>query len=248
MIQQGPGPYVDRLRASLPLFRDAAATDPTLVAAAAEAAAVHGNLLSVRASTDPDFDRAELLRYADLAMAANPLDTLAVNARAIALRHAGRYAEALAAFRQAGADPERPSARANVGVMLLFLGEPAAAIVPLRGTLVAEPHHPSAGSWRVYLGMAELLSAQPGFGEATFLLPHHRGAFMPREERMLYRAAALTLGGQEDAARELLDGLRSRWPAILERPLRSHALSQEPAFLALFEERFVAPLERHGLR
>lgn len=248
MIQQGPGPYAQRLRSSLPLFRDALTTDPTLVAAAAEAAIVHANLLSVRASADPDFDRAELTRYADLAMAANPTDTLAMNARGVALRHAGRYAEALAFFRQAGADPDRPSARGNAGVMLLFLGDAEAAIEPLRGVLAESPHHASSGSWRVYLGMAELLSGQPGFGEASFLLLNHRGAFMPRVERMLYRAAALTLDGQEDAARELLAEVRRRWPDILERPLREHALSREPAFLALYEERFVAPLTRHGLR
>ncbi|BDG72473.1 hypothetical protein Rmf_24020 [Roseomonas fluvialis] len=247
-IQRGPGTFEERLRSSLPFFRDAFASDPTNAAAAAEAAFVHGNLLTVRGSTNIAFDRAELDRYADLAMAANAADPKALNARAIALRHAGRYAEALPFYRLAGADPERASARANVGLMLLLLGDPDAAIEPLRGVLAESPRHVFAGTWRLYLALAELLAGRPGFGEALFDPAGPTRAFMPRGERLLYRAAALAMDGQEDAAREVLAEIQRRWPDVLARPLRDHAMSAEPAFLALYDERFVAPLMRLGLR
>jgi DNA-binding winged helix-turn-helix (wHTH) protein len=248
MIQSGPGAYADRLRESLPLFRRAVATDPNSAAAAAEAAFVHGNLLLIRASTDPTFDRDEATRYADLAMAANANDPLALAARAVALRHTGRYGEALVYYRQAGADPERLSARANVGVMQLLLGNAEAAIEPLRAALVESPRHRFADTWRVYLAIAELLAGRPGFGASLLMTSVPAGAVVSREERMLYRAAALTLDGREEAAREVLAELRRGSPEVLERPLSEHALSQEPAFLALYQERFVAPLTRLGLK
>ncbi|UPY35850.1 transcriptional regulator [Sediminicoccus sp. KRV36] len=243
---RGGGSFEVRLRESLPFFREASALDPSLAQAAAEATFTYANLITARHSEDPAADLAEARRYAELAHAAAPQDPFTLHARAVVLRHEGRYAEALPLFRQAGEDPSRITARAGAGLMLLLLGQAREAIAPLEAMLVEAPFHPFAGTWRTYLGIAKLFAGEADHGAEDFALPPSLRAFMPQEERLLYRLAALAQTGRAAEAAALHTHLRARAPDLLARTLAAPALSHETAYLALREARFVVPLLAMG--
>jgi transcriptional regulator HilA, main transcriptional regulator of SPI1 len=243
---RGGGSFEIRLRESLPFFREASALDPTLAPAAAEVTFALANLIIARHSQDPEADLAEAARFAERAAAAAPADPFTLHARAVVLRHQGRYAEALPLFREAGQDPGRITARAGAGLMLLLLGQPREAIEPLQAMLVEAPFHPFAGTWRVYLGLAQLFAGEADHGADAFALPPSMRAFMPQDERLLYRLAALAQAGRAAEAAALHAELQARQPLLLARTLAAPALSRDPAYLALVEARLVAPLRAMG--
>jgi DNA-binding winged helix-turn-helix (wHTH) protein/tetratricopeptide (TPR) repeat protein len=243
---RGGGSFEIRLRESLPFFHEASALDPGLAPAAAEVTFALSNLIVARLSQDPEADLAEAARFAERAAAAAPADPFTLHARAVVLRHQGRHAEALPLFREAGQDPGRITARAGAGLMLLLLGQPREAIEPLQAMLVEAPFHPYAGTWRVYLGLAQLFAGEADHGAEAFALPPRMRAFMPQDERLLYRLAALAQSGQSTEAASLHAELQARQPLLLARTLAAPPLSRDPAYLALVEARLVAPLRAMG--
>ncbi len=243
---RGGASFEVRLRESLPFFREASALDPGLAPAAAEVTFALANQIVARLSQDPDADLAEAARFAERAMAAAPADSFSLHARAVVLRHHGRHAEALPLFREAGQYPGRITARAGAGLMLLLLGQPREAIEPLQAMLVEAPFRPFAGTWRVYLGLAQLVAGLGDHGAEAFALPPSMRAFMPQDERLLFRLAALAQAGRGPEAAALHAELQTRQPPLLARTLAAPTLSRDPAYLALVEARFVAPLRAMG--
>ena len=147
LAQSREGDYEPRLRASLPLFLRELALEPRMAEAAAEAAFVYTNLRTSGLSRDPDQDLREAVRYAALAYATSPELAIVLGAQAAVLRQQRRFAEALAFYKRAGADPERVVDRANVGVMHLLLGEAESAHPALRAALQEAPEARFSGNW-----------------------------------------------------------------------------------------------------
>ncbi|WNJ93982.1 winged helix-turn-helix domain-containing protein [Bosea sp. 685] len=242
--QQGGGTYEERLRASLPLFLRALAVEPRLAEAAAEAAFVHTNLRTTGASRDPELDLREAERLAALAMAAMPKASLSLAAQAAVLRQQRRFAEAIVFYERAGADPVRVIDRANAGIMHLMLGDAEAAQPPLRAALQESPLHQFSAGWRVYLGLAKLMTGQPDQAADDFLTS--TALSFPTEERLFYRLVALQGAGRLAEAQALDTNLRQRDLALLARPLRAFGMSDEAAYRARFETAVLAPLHRMG--
>ncbi|RXT55814.1 hypothetical protein B6S44_06880 [Bosea sp. Tri-44] len=244
IAQQGGGAYGDRLRVSLPLFLRALALEPRLAEAAAEAAFVHTNLRTNGASLDPERDLREAERFAALAMAAKPEAPISLGAQAAVLRQHRRFAEAMAFYERAGADPGRVADRANVGIMHLMLGNAESAQPPLRAALLESPLHQFSESWRGFLGLAKLMTGQPDQAADDFLTS--TALNFPTEERLFYRLVALHAAGRLAEAQALDTNLRQRDPALLARPLRALGMSDEAAYRARFETAVLAPLHRMG--
>ncbi|CAN7340315.1 winged helix-turn-helix domain-containing protein [Bosea sp. LjRoot90] len=242
--QQGDGTYEERLRASLPLFIRALAVEPRLAEAASEAAFVHTNLRTTGASRDREGDLREAERFAALAMAAKPEASLSLASQAAVLRQHRRFAEAIVFYERAGADPTRVVDRANAGVMHLMLGDAESALLPLRAALLEKPVHQFAATWRVYLGLAKLMTGQPDEAADDFLTS--TGLNFPVEERLFYRLVALQGAGRLAEAQALDTNLRQRDLALLARPLRALGMSDEAAYRARFETAVLAPLHRMG--
>ncbi len=238
--QQGVGTYDERLRASLPLFLRALAVEPRLAEAASEAAFVHANLRTNGTSRDPELDLREAERLAALAMAARPEAPLSLAAQAAVLRQQRRFAEAIVFYERAG----RVVDRANVGIMHLMLGDAEAAQPPLRAALLESPLHQFSASWRVFLGLAKLMTGQPDQAADDFLTS--AGLYFPTEERLFYRLVALQGAGRLAEAQALDINLRQRDLALLARPLRALGMSDEAAYRARFETAVLAPLHRMG--
>lgn len=244
IAQQGDGTYEERLRASLPLFLRALAVEPRLAEAASEAVFVHTNLRTNGTSRDPELDLREAERLAALAMAARPEAPLSLAAQAAVLRQHRRFAEAMVFYERAGADPIRVVDRANAGIMHLMLGDAEAALPLLRAALLEKPIHQFAAGWRVYLGLAKLMTGQPGEAADDFLTS--TGLNFPVEERLFYRLVALQGAGRLAEAQTLDTNLRQRDPALLARPLRALGMSDEAAYRARFETAVLTPLHRMG--
>lgn len=244
IARQAAGPYGERLRASLPLFVRALALEPSLAEAAAEAAFVHTNLRTNGLSLDPERDLREAERFAALAMAANPEAPLSLAAQAAVLRQHRRFADAMVFYERAGADPVRVVDRANVGIMHLMLGDAESAQPPLRAALLESPVHQFSASWRVFLGLAKLMTGQPDQAADDFLTS--TALNFPTEERLFYRLVALHAAGRLAEAQALDTNLRQRDPALLARPLRALGMSDEAAYRARFETAVLAPLQRMG--
>lgn len=242
--QQGGGTYEERLRASLPLFLRALAAEPRLAEAAAEAVFVHTNLRTTGASRDLELDLREAERFAALAMAARPEASLSLSAQAAVLRQQRRFAEAMVFYARAGADPVRVIDRANAGIMHLMLGDAESAQPPLRAALQESPLHQFSAGWRVYLGLAKLMTGQPDQAADDFLTS--TALSFPTEERLFYRLVALHGAGRLAEAQALDTNLRQRDLALLARPLRALGMSDEAAYRTRFETAVLAPLHRMG--
>ncbi|SFJ76561.1 Transcriptional regulatory protein, C terminal [Bosea sp. OK403] len=244
IAQQGGGTYEERLRASLPLFLRALAVEPRLAEAASEAAFVHTNLRTNGSSRDPELDLREAERLAALAMAAMPEASLSLSSQAAVLRQQRRFAEAIVFYERAGANPVRVVDRANVGIMHLMLGDAESAQPPLRAALLESPLHRFAATWRVYLGLAKLMTGHPDEAADDFLTS--TGLNLPTEERLFYRLVALHGAGRLAEAQALDTNLRQRDLALLARPLRALGMSDEAAYRTRFERAVLAPLHRMG--
>jgi DNA-binding winged helix-turn-helix (wHTH) protein len=247
-VMYGAGDFADRMRRSVALFDRAVALDPNQVIAAARASFAHANLLITDNSQDRAWDLAEAARYAALAEAAAPGHPIATQARAGVLRQQGRLAEALVLFERVAEEPGETSARAVAAHLRVLLGRPAQAIPLLQALLAQAPGHPWFGTWQLHLAQAQLYAGDSDFGAAAFDVSPSRPGYMRAEERLCHRAAALWLGGQRDQARMILADLMARRPEVSLAWLRARRSSSEPAFVALFEARLMAPLLEAGLR
>jgi len=242
----GPGAHEARISAAMPLFEQALALDPHSAEAASELAFGHANRVASRLSTDPAADLAMAVRFAERAMQLAPEASIAQHAQAVVLRHQGRFAEALPLFESAGRDPDRITARAGVGLMHLLLGAPKRAVPPLETLLLEAPEHPFFGTWRVYLGLARLMGGIGDHGAADFAAAAPRGTILSRPERLAPQLAALSLNGEAQAAARLRALLERLAPDMLAEPPSRFAMSNEPAYLARFEERVATPLRQWG--
>jgi tetratricopeptide (TPR) repeat protein len=242
----GPGAHEARISAAMPLFEQALALDPRSAEAASELAFGHANRVASRLSTDPAADLAMAVRFAERAMQLAPEASIAQHAQAVVLRHQGRFAEALPLFESAGRDPERITARAGVGLMHLLLGAPERAVPPLETLRLEAPEHPFFGTWRVYLGLARLMGGIGDHGAADFAAAAPRGTILSRPERLAPQLAALSLNGEAQAAARLRALLERLALDMLAEPPSRFAMSNEPAYLARFEERIATPLRQWG--
>jgi tetratricopeptide (TPR) repeat protein len=182
----------------------------------------------------------EAERLAALAMATRPEAPLSLAAQAAVLRQQRRFAEAIVFYDRAG----RVVDRANAGIMHLMLGDAESAQPPLRAALQESPLHQFSAGWRVYLGLAKLMTGRPDEAADDFLTS--TALSFPTEERLFYRLVALQGAGRLAEAQALETNLRQRDLALLARPLRALGMSDEAAYRARFETAVLAPLHRMG--
>jgi class 3 adenylate cyclase/Tfp pilus assembly protein PilF len=222
------------------LFEQAITVDPTFARAYAEATFTYTNFITSHISVDRNEDLRIAARLATQAVALAPDKAFAHVARAAVLRQdPDKLEDALSAYLRALAiEPMQPPVRANAGWMLVLLGRPAEGKPYLETALAMAPHHLYAAAWLNYLGLAELFLGR--YGEATDLF---RGAIETQShgaiaadielERGLNLAAALALDGKVVAAREVIDGLRSRHPSLSTHNILWNCdCSHAPGFLA----------------
>lgn len=221
--------------------------DPGYVPAAAEAVFAHANLLTNRLSQDPEAQLREAERLAALAMALQPESSLSLAAQAAVLRQRRRFAEALVFYERAAEGRNEFPSRASIGFMRILLGEPGTAEEPIRAALAASPSHRAAGTWQLWVGLAQLHAGYGDFGAAAFDMPIGRRSIFSEDQRFLHRAAALYHAGQQEAAQDLLRAVVTNRPDLTQRWLRSEGLSGEPGYIAQRERMLLAPLAALGL-
>lgn len=221
------------------VFQRAMMTDPDDPLPPAWAAFTYTNIVLDRMSMDAQADTRAAAMLAERAVKLDPNETTSLVAQAAVLRLQSRFAEALAIYRRVAASDDQYPSRANIGLMLVLLGRPAEAIAPIRSVLGATGEaHSFAGTWLVYLGMAQMQAGMEDFGAAAFRRAAARRSFLPLPELMLHLAAALALSGDLENARATLQNAQVRWPAASIAALRQQALSNDPAYLAQREALF----------
>jgi DNA-binding winged helix-turn-helix (wHTH) protein/Tfp pilus assembly protein PilF len=216
------------------LFEKAIAAEPDFAPAYAEAAFTHTNMASSGLSPDPAAELRAAEALAERAVALAPDLPVVHAARAAVFRLQRRPSDALAAYRRAvELDESQHPSRANIGWMLILLGEPDGAVEPvLRSMALAEANHPFTGTWLTYLGIAELQIGRGDHGADRFRRALERPAFLSPDLRRLYLAAALALNGDTEEAALLVREVRQRQPELTAARLRQAELSDEPGFLA----------------
>jgi class 3 adenylate cyclase len=222
------------------LFEQAISVDPTFARAYAEATFTYTNFITSHISVDRNEDLRIAARLATQAVSLAPDKAFAHEARAAVLRQdPDKLEDALSAYLRALAiEPTQPRFRANAGWMLVLLGRPAEGEPYLKTALAMAPHHLYAAAWLNYLGLAELFLGR--YGEASDLFhraistqSHGAIAADIELERGLNLAAALALDGKVDAAREVIDGLRSHHPSLSTHNILWNCdCSHAPGFLA----------------
>ncbi len=224
------------------LFLRAAEADPTDPEPDAWAAFTYTNMIIAGHSVDRSGDLAQASRLADRAVALGPDLGQTWAARAGVYRLEKRYADALAAYRRAvNLDPAQLPAQANVGWMLVLLGQPQQALEPIRSVLAAtRANHPFRPTWLCYLGMAKFAAGDGDWGIQAFRDAggNTEAACATPADLAFYLVAALALDGQIEDARSLLTTTRRRWPAVTLQSLHDDAASEDPGYLAQREALF----------
>ena len=221
------------------LFQQAAAADPAFARPYAEAALTYSSFLASRLSTDTREDARNAADLATRAVALAPDQAYAHFARGEVLRQDPRRLEdALASFlRVVSLEPHNTLARANIGWVLLLLGRPADAEPYLQAVLDADPGNIRAAYWLNRMGLVHLFLGREGHGADYFRRAIARQSATDAMadqglERTINLAAALALNGEVDAAQQVIDGLRRRYPALSTNNIWTCACSDAPRFRA----------------
>lgn len=156
------------------------------------------------------------------APAAAVVDTPPRDAQGAELTLQHRLEEALAAERaQVLADVNRHDARANVGLLLIWLGRADEAEPYFLTSLAVAPEHLCASGWQFALGEVELLLGRSDNGARRFRRFLNRRS----DEPTLHLAAALALNGQTVEARHLVGEIRTRRPGTTVTVLRREPIA-----------------------
>ena len=230
------------------MFQRAMVADPDDPLPPAWAALTYANVVLDKVSMDAQADTRAAATLAERAIKLDPDETTSLVAQAAVLRLQSRFAEALPIYRRIASLADQYPSRANSGLMLVLLGRPAEAVKPIRSVLDATGGtHSFAGTWLVYLGMAQMHAGVEDFGVEAFRRAAARRSFLPLPELLLHLAAALALSDDLEGARTALQDAQARWPAASLAMLRQRALSDDPAYLAQREALFVG-LRLAGLK
>jgi TolB-like protein/Flp pilus assembly protein TadD len=206
--------------ASRALFEQALTLDPDNLEAAAGLAQVES--YAVVNGHVPAAERAQRLAAVEAlaarVLAVQPAHLGALRAHAVALRAVGRFEDAIVATRAVlEACPGDPPACREMGLCLLYLGEPDEAARWFRQAELSGPGDPARWTWLQGLGRALLHAGQDeeAVGVLRMLVEVHPD--WPFGHGLL--AAALLGMGAEAAARERFAELVRRAPAAEGRAL-----------------------------
>jgi adenylate cyclase len=172
---------------------------------------------------------------------------VAHTAMGVLRRLQGRLDESRIEFETAiGIAPNNPAAIGQLGVTLMFLGQPKAAIPQIERSLRLAPHDPGAPLSYCFLGMCHLVLDH--IEEATGCLRKSRAGNPRIWGNHLALAAALGLRGElGEAATALRQAMEIRPEISSISDLRALPWHNNPQFIALFERTACAGLRLAGL-
>jgi tetratricopeptide (TPR) repeat protein len=146
-------------------------------------------------------------------------------------------------------DRNNSGATLQLGVTLMFMGEPEAALPHVEKALRLNPRYQDVFYYYYWLGYCHLLMGHAN--EAVGLFRKCRAAYPEGWFTHLYLAAALGLRGDIDEARTALAHsikLKSEFDSIARlRAAPSHSAMDNPQFVALREKTLEIGLRRAGL-
>src|SRR5216684_5884680 len=235
-------------REALQAFERAQAIDPNSIDAEIGIAAVLAVNLANGSTETPKEDEARAERLLADALQRDPNRSQLHVTIALLRRLQNRLAESRIEWERAIAlDPNNAVAYGQLGVTLIYLGDPAAAIPLEQKRIRLNPNDPNIGLAYWSLGLAYLLQSQ--LDEAIDFLIKARAANPQIFYIHLDLAAAMALKGyHDDAQAALAEAIRLR-PAInsMARQRARSAYTNNPAYRALAEKTVDVGLRLAGM-
>jgi Tfp pilus assembly protein PilF len=232
-------------RESRRMLEAAVRMDPSCAMAWATLAQSHTMDLATRNTGDWEGSIAACESAAVRALELDPNHGSANFALATARAYQGRLEDALASIeRQMAANPNLAIAHQWRGIVLILMGRPAQAVVPLEKAIELSPRDRRLSTLVRNLALAYLHMGQDAEGlvlaERSVLIPPP----WPRSYETL--AAAYAVNGLMEDARAAVAVLLQKWPGYSITQHKAEMMSNRPAFLAQ-RERLLEGLREAGL-